>query len=96
MDKYDIDLYDRIEYEKPSVCEECGGGLTYKGLGEYECEKCGHHMLDEYGKVRNYLEEHPGVNAVVLAEKTGVSKRVIKQMLQDERFELVDKKGIME
>lgn len=90
------ELIELIEYQKPTACDECGGDLKYKGLGEYECEKCGHSVFDEYGKVRNYIELHPGVNAVELSEKTGVSKKIIKQMLRDERFDLVNKKGILE
>lgn len=96
MHNSQLDSFERVEYEKPDACDKCGERLKYKGLGEYVCEKCGNLMMDDYGKIRNYLEQHPGVNAVVLSEKTGVSKRVIKQMLMDEKFDLVNNKGLME
>ena len=90
------DPFEHIEYERPNLCDKCGGGLKYKGLGEYICEKCENIMFDEYGKVRNYLENHPGVNLVELSRATGVSQKVIKQMIIDERFNLVNKKGFVE
>ena len=35
-------------YNRPLVCEECGGIMIFKGVGEYQCEKCRHVAYDEY------------------------------------------------
>lgn len=96
MDRARLDIRDDTEYFKPKECDECGSSLKYLGLGEYMCEKCAHKMFDDYGKVRNYVENHPGDNVYTISEKTGVSKHIIKRMLEDKRFDLVDNKGIME
>lgn len=74
--------------EVPSECPECGGNMVYRGVGEYSCEKCGHLMYDDYGKVRNYIEQHPGATQSEVALATGVSQSRIKQLLIEERIEV--------
>ena len=52
---FGIDIYNR-----PSVCSVCGGKMLFVGVGEYHCERCKNVEFDDYGKVRNYIEEHKG------------------------------------
>ena len=47
-------------YNRPYLCDVCGGLMVFKGCGEYECEDCHTKGLDDYGKVRNYIEQHAG------------------------------------
>lgn len=51
------------KYHIPQVCLNCGGVMVFKGVGEYRCEECGNVDFDDYGKVRQYIEGHPGANA---------------------------------
>lgn len=76
------------DYHPPRQCEECGGPLVYKGIGEYECDRCRHVMYDDYGIVRNYLEVNPGATSGVVARATGVSESAIKSMLREEKLEI--------
>ncbi len=76
------------EFNRPNVCPECEGIMIFQGLGEYKCEVCGKREYDDYGKVRNYLEENPGANVSVISEFTGVSRRSINNMIKEERFEI--------
>lgn len=69
-------------------CEECGGKMKYTGVGEYVCESCSHVMLNDYGKVRNYIEKHPGANLAEVSEATGVGKNKIRQLLREEKIEI--------
>ena len=39
------------------VCKECSGVMRYRGGGLYVCEECKHEELDDYGKVRQFLEK---------------------------------------
>lgn len=78
---------------RPTLCKACGGILVYKGIGEYLCEDCGEQELDDYGKVRNYLEQHRGANAAEISEMTGVSHKAIREMIKDNRFEVIDTRG---
>ena len=81
--------------EKPVRCSKCGGFLKYDGLGEYACEKCGYHEYDDYGKVRAYLEANPGANVVEVSDATGVSQKLIHQMVSEGKFEVTSKLGYL-
>ncbi|MBO5293360.1 MAG: flagellar protein [Lachnospiraceae bacterium] len=77
------------DYNKPVICEVCGGHMIFKGVGEYQCEKCNHLEYDDYGKVRNYIETHPLARKMYDVEMgTGVSRKVIRQLLREERIEV--------
>jgi DNA-directed RNA polymerase subunit RPC12/RpoP len=71
----------------PVACPYCGGRVKYAGLGEYECEKCGRISYDNYGKVRSYIESHPGATINQVMAGTGVSKASIKQLIADDRIQ---------
>ena len=64
--------------------------MVFKGLGEYECEQCGELAYDDYGKVRNYIEEHKGANAMEVEQATGVSQKVIQRLLREGRLEVAE------
>lgn len=81
------------EYNRPTYCTKCEGVLVYKGLGEYECENCGESDFDDYGKVRNYLDEHRGANIAEISDATGVSHKSIRDMIKEKRFEIIDNRG---
>ncbi len=78
---------------RPTICKACGGILIYKGLGEYQCEDCNACEYDDYGKVRSYLEKHHGANVAEISSQTGVSHKAIRDMIKENRFELVESKG---
>lgn len=75
-------------YNIPHSCRECGGVMVYQGVGEYRCEECGYVDYDDYGKVRRYIETHPGATAATIELETGVTQKSIRQMLRDERIEV--------
>lgn len=75
---------------RPTICKACGGILIYKGLGEYQCEDCNACEYDDYGKVRSYLEKHHGANVAEISSQTGVSHKAIRDMIKENRFELVE------
>ncbi|MCQ2549567.1 MAG: hypothetical protein MJ134_05950 [Lachnospiraceae bacterium] len=76
------------EYHIPRKCNKCGGVMVFQGVGEYACEDCGEKDFDDYGKVRGYIERHPGANAVEIEMFTGVTQRAIRKMLRDSRLEV--------
>lgn len=84
-----MDMREFENYHAPVKCSKCGGiSLNYNGLGEYCCEKCGYLEYDDYGKVRNYLEHQKKAPIAVISRDTGVSKAIIRQMVEENRFEL--------
>lgn len=64
--------------------------MVFKGVGEYRCEDCGAVDYDDYGKVRLYLEDHKGANAVEVESETGVSQKSIRQMLRESRLQVAE------
>lgn len=81
------------EIKRPIICEKCGGILVYKGLGEYCCEECNTSEYDDYGKVRLYLEKHRGANVTEISDETGVSHKSIRDMVKENRFEVVESRN---
>lgn len=79
----DTDIYERLY-----MCDECQGAMVYKGVGEYQCERCGKLAYDDYGKVRNYIEKHQGATAAMASRATGVSQRKIREMIKESRLEI--------
>lgn len=84
----DIEQLKRNLDNRPDVCPQCFGIMVFKGLGTYECEKCKFSMMDDYGKVREYLEKKPGSSLVHVAAATGVSKQTIRELLKDARIQI--------
>ena len=72
----------------PMICNKCGGKYKYKAQGRYECEFCRNIMLDDYGKVRAYLEENGSASAIIISAETGVPVRVIHDYLADGKLEI--------
>ena len=80
----------------PRVCEKCGEAEPeYKGVGEYKCKKCGFIMYDDFGVVRNYLEEHRGATASDVSRATGVAMETIRHFLKEDRLEITQGSGVM-
>lgn len=75
-------------YNRVYLCDVCGGLMVFKGCGEYECEDCHTKGLDDYGKVRNYIEQHAGANSAEIESETGVSQKSIRQMLKESKLEI--------
>jgi predicted RNA-binding Zn-ribbon protein involved in translation (DUF1610 family) len=71
-----------------SRCDACGAVLTYKGLGKYHCEECGNTYLDDYGKIREYLDKHGPAPAVIISRDTGVDRSVVNALLYEGRIEI--------
>lgn len=81
-------LINMMEIGRPTHCEKCKGIMVFEGLGRYKCENCGDKSYDDYGKVRNFIEENYGANVSQIAEATGVSRKSINNMVKEERFEI--------
>lgn len=75
-------------YHAPRICTDCGGVMVYKGVGEYRCEDCNMLAYDDYGKVRNYIEQHKGATSLEIEAATGVTQKSIRQLLRDSRIEI--------
>lgn len=76
-------------------CSICGyTGLKYNGLGSYTCLKCNSEQLNNYGKVRRFLDINGQASIVAVMECTNLSKRDIQDLLDSGSISIVNGKLI--
>lgn len=89
----DVESYLKLNrkfFSDPVECDECGGKLDYQGLGSFICQSCKYVMKNDYGKVREFVEKHGNEFSMVeIAEQTGVSYSVIKELVKAGKFDTV-------
>lgn len=74
---------------KPEKCE-CGEDYVYEGLGKYKCKRCGSEFLNEYGRVREFVDKYgSNYSMFEISEITKVPKRLIDIFIKDGRFETI-------
>ena len=84
-----LDELERFFLEhKPIKCERCSGKLDYIGSGKYECEVCKHLMMDDFGKVKAYIDENGPATIIELSAMTGVRTSLIESFLKKGRLEI--------
>ncbi len=79
---------------KPNRCSKCKGRLKYLGGGHYQCFDCGNEELDDFGKIKDYVDEHGASPAVVISDQTDVPIDLINAMLHEGRLEIPDGSSI--
>lgn len=74
-------------------CTICG--KIFKSQFFTICEDCldKEEEINPYKKVKEYLEKHPGANALQVSEATGVSRNMIIKFINDDVISVVKKKG---
>lgn len=77
-----------IMNRRPIFCKECGGKLFYQNSGEYVCEECGSSELDDFGKVKRYLDENGPTPPPIIEEETGVPLEILNVFLRNGRLEI--------
>lgn len=73
---------------KPTNCSVCNSPLFYIGAGKYECRKCNDVFLDDYGRVREFIEANGPTPAVIISKVTGVKVDIINGMLKEGKLEI--------
>ncbi len=84
------DLEKLIISNKPVVCELCKGKMYYVHGGLYRCDKCGHEVLDDFGKVKTFIELNGPSPALTISAATGVATEIIELFLKQGRVEIPD------
>lgn len=89
----DVDRYLTSPDECECECEE--SNFVYKGLGLYVCQGCGMIFKNEYGRVRDCVDEYgTTLSTFEIAEKTNVSRHIIELFIKDGRFVEVEKQRV--
>ena len=69
-------------------CEFCHNRMNYVGGGKYRCVFCGLEVLDDFGKVKQFLEENGPTPGGIIAQKTGISLDKIDSYLKKGMVEI--------
>ena len=80
------------EWNRKRYCRACGSPLRYDSLGEYRCMTCGRSELDDYGKVRKFLDENGSAPAKVIEAQTGVPAVIINELLAKGKIQIAGDK----
>ena len=66
-----------------STCPEREGEFEYQGLGKFKCKKCGYIELNNYGKVKEYIDKHENVTLLELAHSTGLRFSEVRDIMKE-------------
>lgn len=90
-----MEKFDKVIFrDTPVHCKNCGGKLEYKGSGRYKCQICGTIKLDNFGKVREYIEENGPASAMEISMATGISVTQIGEYLRKGRLEVPENSNV--
>ncbi len=73
-------------------CKRCGKMFNYV-TGPVVCPACNEKSEEDFQKVKQYIEEHPGTSVAVTAEECEVEVAQIRQWLKDERLTFTSAEG---
>ena len=67
----------------PEICSKCQNPLDYIGIGQYQCPQCGAVVLDDFGKIRQYLSVNGPTPAWKLSRELGIHREIIEQYIKN-------------
>lgn len=73
---------------KIKYCSKCGHQYQYQHSGIYKCPNCGNTEMDDFGKVKAFLDKNGPAPAVIISDATGVRISVINTFLRQGRIEI--------
>ena len=59
LEKFEKEFIDR----KPNRCSKCKGRLKYLGGGYYQCFDCENTEIDDFGRIKDYIDENSCADA---------------------------------
>jgi len=68
------------------TCRMCGKLFNYIGRTTPFCPKCMKEIEEKFDTCKKYIKENPNANVQVVSENTGVSIKMIKQWVREERL----------
>ena len=68
------------------TCRMCGKLFNYIGRTTPFCPKCMKEIEEKFDLCKKYIKENPGANVHTVSEQTGVSVKMIKPWVREERL----------
>lgn len=76
----DYSIEFRQEWDRKRYCRRCSIPMHKDSLGDYRCVSCGKKELNDYHKIKEFLEKNEVANTAVIEEATGVPSIIIKEL----------------
>lgn len=71
-----------VQQKKIEKCPLCQNRMQYISGGRYRCSFCGTEALDDFGKIKAFLEQNGPTPSVIIAQQTGLSVETIESYLK--------------
>ncbi len=68
------------------TCKNCGKLYNYIGKITPVCPICMKELEEKFEACRKYIKENPGANIQKVSEETGVTMKMLKQWVREERL----------
>ncbi len=94
MKKKAKDMELLLARRKPKCCPRCRGKIDYIGIGTYRCSVCKYEFFDDFGKIKDFLDQNGPAPATVINSATGVDTEIINYYLREGRLEIPDGDGL--
>ena len=78
---------------EPTRCSVCGGPVTYRGRGTYECQDCKNIDLDDFGRIDQYLEANGPTSAPVISRALKIPIAKVRDLIAQGRLEPIPTGG---
>ena len=72
------------------TCRNCGKLYNYLGRITPFCPGCMKEIEEKFQVCKQYIKDNPGANIQVVADNTGVSIKMIKQWVREERLSFAE------
>lgn len=82
------ELVKLVQQKKLEKCELCHGRMQYTGSGKYRCTFCGMEALDDFGKIKEFLDQNGPTPEAVISQQTGISMNTIDSYLKKGMVEI--------
>ena len=79
-----------VQQKMVERCELCHNRMNYVGSGKYRCVYCGAEMLDDFGKIKDFLDRNGPTPSGIISQKTGLSMEKIDAYLRKGMVEIQD------
>lgn len=77
-----------IQQKKVEKCELCHNRMQYVGSGKYRCSFCGVEVLDDFGKIKQFLDQNGPTPEAIISRETGISMDTIDSYLKKGMVEI--------
>lgn len=79
-----------VQQKMVEKCELCHNRMNYVGSGKYRCTYCGKEMLDDFGKIKQFLDQNGPTPSGIISQQTGISMEKIDSYLKKGMVEIQD------